>query len=175
MAKLSKYEKESIINWNEAENTASIYTFNADLKHRLTEFSRKYPQLCWLERSTTEGSVTYVIEKSRLSVRLVPPYSEERLGSCQRVRQTTWFSGFAYRKGKRLITGQMTAKCRVCTRHFHSLFIQGYQVSSTIEDEKCPFGAISPVGRKEGKTMGNLYGYIRVSTREQNEDRRFLP
>ena len=48
MTKLSKYEKETIINWNEAEDTASIYTFNADLKHRLAEFSRKYPQLCWL-------------------------------------------------------------------------------------------------------------------------------
>ena len=29
MTKLSKYEKETIINWNEAEDTASIYTFNA--------------------------------------------------------------------------------------------------------------------------------------------------
>lgn len=75
--KLPKYEKETIINWNEAENTASIYTFNTVLKRRLAEFSRKYPLLCWLERSTMEGSVTYVIEKSRLSVRLVPPYSEE--------------------------------------------------------------------------------------------------
>lgn len=83
MMKLSKYEKETIINWNEAENTASIYTFNADLKRRLAEFSRKYPQLCRLERSTTEGSVTYVIEKSRLSVRLVPPYSEERLAAAR--------------------------------------------------------------------------------------------
>ena len=76
MTKLSKYEKETIINWNEAEDTASI---NADLKRRLAEFSRKYPQLCRLERSTTEGSVTYVMDKSRLSIRLVPPYSEERL------------------------------------------------------------------------------------------------
>ena len=31
MTKLSKYEKETIINWNEAEGTASIYTFDADL------------------------------------------------------------------------------------------------------------------------------------------------
>ena len=83
MTKLSKYEKETIINWNEAENTASIYTFNADLKRRLAEFSRKYPLLCRLERSTTEGSVTYVIEKSRLSVRLVLPYSEERLAAAR--------------------------------------------------------------------------------------------
>lgn len=76
--KLSKYEKETIINFNEAEDTASIYTFNADLKRRLAEFSRKYPLLCRLERSTDEGSVTYVMDKSRLSIRLVPPYSEER-------------------------------------------------------------------------------------------------
>ena len=90
MRKLSKYEKETIINWNEAEDTASIYTFNADLKRRLAEFSRKYHQLCWLERSTTEGSVTYVMDKSRLSIRLVPPYSEERLAaarSCGRTRR----------------------------------------------------------------------------------------
>ena len=78
MKKLSKYEKETIINWNEAENLASVYTFNASLKRRLAEFSRKYPLLCRLERSTTEGSVTYMIDKSRLSIRLVPPYSKER-------------------------------------------------------------------------------------------------
>ena len=74
MRKLSKYEKETIINWNEAENLASVYS----LKRRLADFSRKYPLLCRLERSTPEGSVTYVLDKSRLSIRLVPPYSEER-------------------------------------------------------------------------------------------------
>ena len=78
MLTLSKYEKETIINWNESADTASIYTFTADLKRRLAEFSRKYPHLCRLERSTPEGSVTYVLDKSRLSIRLVPPYSEVR-------------------------------------------------------------------------------------------------
>lgn len=78
MGKPSKYEKETIINFNEGEKEASIYTFNADLKRRLAEFSKKYPLLCRLERFTPEGSVTYVLDKSRLSIRLVPPYSEER-------------------------------------------------------------------------------------------------
>ena len=55
MRKLSKYEKETIINWNEAENLASVYTFNASLKRRLADFSRKYPLLCRLERSTPEA------------------------------------------------------------------------------------------------------------------------
>lgn len=66
MMKLSKYEKETIINWNEGETIASIYTFNASLK-----------------RSTPEGSVTYVLDKSRLSIRLVPPYSEERMSAAR--------------------------------------------------------------------------------------------
>lgn len=78
MGKLSKYERETIVNFNEGESEASIYTFNADLKRRLAEFSRKYPLLCRLERITQEGSVTYVLDKSRLSIRLLPPYSEER-------------------------------------------------------------------------------------------------
>lgn len=76
--KLTKYEKETIILFNEAEDEASIYTFNAGLKRRLAEFSRKYPALCRLVRSTADGSVTYVMDKSRLSIRFVPPYSEER-------------------------------------------------------------------------------------------------
>lgn len=78
MRKPSKYEKETIVNFNEAEQEATIYTFNADLKRRLAEFSQKYPLLCRMERATPEGSVTYVLDKSRLSIRLVPPYSEER-------------------------------------------------------------------------------------------------
>ena len=32
MTKLSKYEKETIINWNEGENLASIYTFHPSLR-----------------------------------------------------------------------------------------------------------------------------------------------
>ena len=52
MKKLSKYERETIVNFNEGESEASVYTFNADLKRRLAEFSRKYPLLCRLERTT---------------------------------------------------------------------------------------------------------------------------
>ena len=65
MAKLTKYEKETIVLFNEGEDTASIYTYNAGLRKRLANFSKKYPDLCRLE-------------KSRLSIRLQPPMSEER-------------------------------------------------------------------------------------------------
>lgn len=51
MAKLTKYEKETIILFNEGEDTASIYTYNAGLRKRLALFSKKYPDLCKLEKS----------------------------------------------------------------------------------------------------------------------------
>lgn len=78
MGKLSEHMKETVINFNEGGQEAGIYTFNEDLKQRLAEFSRKYPLLCRLTESTPEGSVTYVLDKSRLSIRFVPPYGEEQ-------------------------------------------------------------------------------------------------
>ena len=78
MAKLTKYEKETIVLFNEGEDTASIFTYNAELRRRLENFSKKYPDLCRLEKSCEQGGVSYVLEKSRLSIRLQPPMSEER-------------------------------------------------------------------------------------------------
>ena len=76
--RLSKYEKETIILTSEGDDTIKIYTFNASLKRRLTEYVEKYPNLARLDRWTAEGSVTYVLDKSRVSIRLLPPYSNER-------------------------------------------------------------------------------------------------
>ena len=44
----------------------------------IREYAEKYPHLARLDRWTTEGSVTYVLDKSRVSIRLLPPLSEER-------------------------------------------------------------------------------------------------
>lgn len=41
--KLTKYEQETIILYNQAEDTASIYTHDADLKRRLTKYSKQHP------------------------------------------------------------------------------------------------------------------------------------
>ena len=78
MAKLTKYEKETIILFNEADDEASIYTYNAGLRKRLANFSKKHPDLCRLEKSCDQGGGSYVLDKSRLSIRLQPPMSEER-------------------------------------------------------------------------------------------------
>ena len=44
MAKLTKYEKETIILTSEGDDTYSVYTFNTALKKRLSDFARKYPE-----------------------------------------------------------------------------------------------------------------------------------
>ena len=84
---LTKYERETIINWNQEEEIASIYTFDKDLQRRLKEFSKKCPDQCWLKTFTREGSKTFEIMKSRLSLRFIAPYSaERRKASSERAR-----------------------------------------------------------------------------------------
>ena len=78
MAKLRKYEKETIVLFNEGEDIAHIQTYNAGLRNRLAAFAKKCPDLCRLDKTYAQGGVSYVLDKSRLSIRLQPPYSEER-------------------------------------------------------------------------------------------------
>lgn len=87
--RLTKYEKETIILFNESEEEASIYTYNAGLKTRLANFSRKYPQLCRMKEKNKYGGRIYLIDKSRLSIHLQPPYSEERIETVTRNLQKT--------------------------------------------------------------------------------------
>lgn len=78
MARLTKYEKETIVLYNQTGAPASIYAFDASLKRRLEKFAKQYPECCHLESTSGLGAAAYVIDKARLSIRLVPPYSEER-------------------------------------------------------------------------------------------------
>ena len=78
MPGLTKYEKETIILTNEADDFYEVYTFNSVLKKKLAAYAKKHPVFCSLKESTKEGSATYVIDKARLSLRLTEPYSEAR-------------------------------------------------------------------------------------------------
>lgn len=93
MTKLSKVEKETIVLFNEGEDEASIYTYNAGLRKRLAAFSKKYPDLCRLERTHPQRGVSYILDKSRLSVRLLPPYSAERREKASKYAKQNGFTG----------------------------------------------------------------------------------
>ncbi len=77
--KLTKAEKETILLTSEADDTGQIYTFSAPLKNRLRKYAARHPELCRLKTEDVEtGSVTYIIRKDRLSLRLLEPCNEDR-------------------------------------------------------------------------------------------------
>lgn len=79
MTRLTKYEKETIILTSEGDETYNVFTYNPALKRRLADFAKKYPAVCHLESEDRKyGSQSYVIDKGRLSIRLIAPYSEAR-------------------------------------------------------------------------------------------------
>lgn len=74
--KLTRYEKETIILFNEKENRANIFTYNTKIIERLKKYSKQYPQSCHLIEINQAGGHTYLIEKSALSIRLMSPRNE---------------------------------------------------------------------------------------------------
>lgn len=74
--KLTKYERETIICFNEEETTASVYTFNKKLREKLARLARKCPDQVRPDRPEHRGAVTYTVPKSCVSVR--EPYSDAR-------------------------------------------------------------------------------------------------
>ena len=79
MAKLTKYEKRKLSSsLMRAKEHSQYLHLQCQPAKRLALFSKKHPDLCRLEKSHEQGGVTYLLDKSRLSIRLQPPYSEER-------------------------------------------------------------------------------------------------
>ena len=73
--KLSRYELETIINFNEEEDTASVYTHNNKLREKLLRLSKKHPDEIRVEQKRRDAA-TFIVPKSCVSVR--EPYSDTR-------------------------------------------------------------------------------------------------
>ena len=69
--KLSLYEQETIILYNQAESTAEVYTHDPRLLKKLRQLSEKYP-----DQIVKKDRQTFLIPKRCVSVR--EPYSAER-------------------------------------------------------------------------------------------------
>lgn len=68
---LSLYERETIINFNEAESTANIYTHNKALRRTLDKLSQERPEDCRVDRVSHEGAASYILPKAWVKIR--PP------------------------------------------------------------------------------------------------------
>ena len=74
--KLSKYEEETLVLYNEAQSTASVYTHDPKLKEKLKRLSEKYPDKIVFNAENSNGGMTYTVPKKCVLIR--EPYSEER-------------------------------------------------------------------------------------------------
>lgn len=71
MISLSRYEQETIINFNEEESTAQVYTFNRSLQSKLRKLSEERPEECRLdseERNPDNGSAAFIVPKCWIKV-----------------------------------------------------------------------------------------------------------
>ena len=58
--KLLPEERETIILWSDAEDTASIFTHDRKLISRLKQLSQKYPDKFYADRKEHPGAVSYI-------------------------------------------------------------------------------------------------------------------
>lgn len=72
---LLKYERETIISFNESETTANVYTCNTQVKKRLKELSLKSSDIYRIKED--EYSQTYIIPKKIIKFTLPRELSEK--------------------------------------------------------------------------------------------------
>ena len=75
---LAKKQKVTEVYYNAKDPTAEVYTHDTKLKKRLLEYAVKFPELCQQTDDDEQGGLRFEIDKSRISIRLTAPYSEER-------------------------------------------------------------------------------------------------
>ena len=88
--RLTNVEKETIINFNEAERTASVYTHNEALKRQLLELCQSYPEQVRKSAANAWGGLTIELPKKWLKVsppRVLSPAQRAVLDKMNRNKQ----------------------------------------------------------------------------------------
>ena len=75
---LTKKQKVTELYFNENDAITEVYTHNTELKKRLLAYTAKFPELCKQTDDDGQGGLRFEIDKSRISIRLTAPYSDER-------------------------------------------------------------------------------------------------
>ena len=76
MQNLTKYEQETIINWNNEEKTASIYTYDKSLMRKIENRRSEYPEIKVLKRS--DDFAEYEIPKRWIKVSFPRQLTDEQ-------------------------------------------------------------------------------------------------
>ena len=75
---LTKKQKVTEVYYNAKDPTAEVYTHDTKLTKRLLAYAAKFPELCQQTDDDEQGGLRFEIDKSRISIRLTAPYSDER-------------------------------------------------------------------------------------------------
>ena len=75
---LTKKQKITEVYYNAKDPFAEVYTHDTKLKKRLRDYAEKDPELCQLTDDDGQGGLRFEIDKSRISIRLTAPYSDDR-------------------------------------------------------------------------------------------------
>ena len=81
---LTKKQKVTEIYYNAKDPIAEVYTHDTKLKKRLLAYAAQFPELCQQTDDDEQGGLRFEIDKSRISIRLTAPYSEERRKAASR-------------------------------------------------------------------------------------------
>lgn len=75
MSNISNYERETIINYNNGEKVAQVYTCNEFLQKKLNKLCEEYSECMCI--NSDEYSKTYIVPKKWIKVRPPKKLSEE--------------------------------------------------------------------------------------------------
>lgn len=75
---LKKKQKITEVFYNAKDPVAEVYTHDTKLKKRMRKYAEEYPELCQLTDDDDQGGLRFEIDKSRISIRLTAPYSDDR-------------------------------------------------------------------------------------------------
>ena len=88
---MKKKHKTTEIYYDEGSPTAYIHTYQTSLKNRLVAFARNYPQVCQIIEIDENGKLSAEIQKDRISIRLLPPRTEEQAAKARANGKATGF------------------------------------------------------------------------------------
>lgn len=69
--------KETTINWNEAEDTASIFTMSPSMQRRLAALAKEFPDDVVIHKIADDYGVEYVVPKKLIKLRRPLKLSEK--------------------------------------------------------------------------------------------------
>ena len=87
--KLTPAETETVINFDESDDTARVYTYDSRLKSKLRQLHRKFPEKIYPDKEVSHGAVSYIVPKTCIVI--YPPHTDEWKAAARERAKITGF------------------------------------------------------------------------------------